>query len=54
MTRIEPSSHPSTVTRLEGSISHLEEELHSIMKALDDAKSKMEGMQSPQLMNALE
>jgi chromosome segregation ATPase len=48
------SSHVATITRQEGSISRLEEEVHSNLMALNDSKCEMEGMQSPHLRDALE
>jgi chromosome segregation ATPase len=50
--RSDRSSHAATVARLEGSLSHLEEEVISVTKALDDAKREMEGMQSPRSRDA--
>jgi hypothetical protein len=46
-------SHAATVARLEDSVLHLEEEVISVTKALDDAKREMEGMQSPRSRDAL-
>jgi hypothetical protein len=51
--RSDASSHAATVARLEGSVSHLEEEVRSVTKALDDAKREMVGMQSPRPRDAL-
>ena len=46
-------SHAATVARLEDSVLHLEEEVISVTKALDDAKREMKGMQSPRSRDAL-
>jgi hypothetical protein len=51
--RSDASSHAATIARLEGSVSHLEEDVRSVTKALDDAKREMEGMQSPRSRDAL-
>jgi len=46
------SGHVATITRQEGSISRLEEEVRFIKKSLDDANHKLEGTQSPRSRDA--
>jgi hypothetical protein len=48
------ATHVATITRHEKNVSRLEEEVHSITLALNDAKRQMEKMLSPRTGDALE